>query len=152
MNTKNSKENLALKLAKDNIEVEQMKPLQIDYVNVDDIYPNDYNPNTHDADSFDLLIKSLLYFGFTQPIVVNRENMQIVDGENRYRAACVIGYQMVPVCYVDFDEEKLKYATIMHNMARGHNNNEMMGRLKDYLDTHFTNKSDKVLLTNRGKK
>ena len=28
MNTKNSKENLALKLAKDNIEVEQVKPLQ----------------------------------------------------------------------------------------------------------------------------
>lgn len=152
MNTKNSKENLALKLAKDGIAVEQMKPLTIDYVKVDDIYPNDYNPNTHDADSFDLLIKSLLYFGFTQPIVVNRETMQIVDGENRYRAACVIGYEMVPVCFVDFDEEKLKYATIMHNMARGHNNNEMMGRLKDYLDTHFDSKSDKVLLTNRTKK
>ena len=50
MNTKNSKENLALKLAKDNIEVEQVKPLHIEYVKVDDIYPNDYNPNTHDAD------------------------------------------------------------------------------------------------------
>lgn len=98
---KNSKENLALKLAKDNIEVEQVKPLHIEYVKVDDIYPNDYNPNTHDADSFDLLIKSLLYFGFTQPIVVNRSTMQIVDGENRYRAACVIGYEMVPVCFVD---------------------------------------------------
>lgn len=150
-NTKKS-DNPAYRLANDSLSVEQMKPLQIDYVNVDDIYPNDYNPNTHDADSFDLLIKSLLYFGFTQPIVVNRETMQIVDGENRYRAACVIGYQMVPVCFVDFDEEKLKYATIMHNMARGHNNNEMMGRLKDYLDTHFDNKSDKVLLTNRQKK
>lgn len=150
MNTKDSK-SLALKLAKDNIAVEQIKPLNIDYVNVDEIYPNDYNPNTHDADSFDLLIKSILYFGFTQPIVVNRGNMQIVDGENRYRAACVIGYQMVPVCFVDFDEEKLKYATIMHNMARGHNNNEMMNRLKDYLDTHFENNSNKVLLTNRKK-
>lgn len=151
MNTKNS-DSLALKLARDGISVEQMKPLVIDYVSVDDIYPNDYNPNTHDADSFDLLIKSLLYFGFTQPIVVNRETMQIVDGENRYRAACVIGYKMVPVCFVDFDEEKLKYATIMHNMARGHNNNEMMGRLKDYLDTHFDSKTEKVLLINRVRK
>lgn len=34
MNTKNSKENLVLKLAKDNIEVEQMKPLHIDYVTI----------------------------------------------------------------------------------------------------------------------
>lgn len=151
MNTKNSKDNLALKLAKDNLSVEQMKPLQIDYVKVDELFPNDYNPNTHDTESFDLLIKSLLYFGFTQPIVVHRDSMRIVDGENRYRAACVIGYEMVPVCFVDYDEEKLKYATIMHNMARGHNNEEMMSRLTDYLDKNFNNNSDKVLLNNRKK-
>ena len=142
-------ENLAQRLASDGIAIEDMKPLVIEYVSVDDIMPNSYNPNTHTADSFDLLIKSLLYFGFTQPIVVNRETMEIVDGENRYRAACVIGYKCVPVCFVDFDEEKLRYATIMHNMARGHNNNEMMDRLKDYLDSNFNSKTDKVLLTNR---
>ena len=149
---KKSAENLAMRLARDNMEVETMKPLRIDYVKIEDIYPNDYNPNTHTADSFDLLIKSLLYFGFTQPIVVHRETMQIVDGENRYRAACVIGYKMVPVCFVDFDEEKLKYATIMHNMARGHNNDEMMKRLTDYLDKNFDDKVEKVLLTNRKNK
>lgn len=144
-------EDLAHRLASDGIAIEDKKPLSIEYVSVDDIMPNSYNPNTHSADSFDLLIKSILYFGFTQPIVVNRETMEIVDGENRYRAACVIGYSLVPVCFVDFDEEKLRYATIMHNMARGHNNDEMMGRLKDYLDTHFESKTDKVLLTNRKK-
>ena len=53
--------------------------------------------------------------------------------------------------FVDFDEEKLRYATIMHNAARGHNNDEMMGRLKDYLDANFSNSSDKVLLNNRKK-
>lgn len=152
MSIKNCKDELALKLAKDNIEVEQRKPLWIDYVSVDDIYPNDYNPNTHDTESFDLLIKSLLYFGFTMPIVVNKSDMRIVDGENRYRAACVIGYELIPVCYVDFDEEKLKYATIMHNMARGHDNGEMMGRLIKYLDENFNNSTDKVLLKDRKKK
>lgn len=152
MAKENPKKNPVFRLAKDNMEVEQMKPLKIDYVPVDDIYPNDYNPNTHTADSFDLLIKSLLYFGFTQPIVVHRETMQIVDGENRFRAASIIGYKMVPVCFVDFDEEKLKYATIMHNMARGHNNDEMMKRLTDYLDEKFDDDVDKVLLTNRKNK
>lgn len=145
-------DNPVYRLAKDNMEVEQMKPLKIDYVSVDDLYPNDYNPNTHSADSFDLLIKSLLYFGFTQPIVVHRDTMTIVDGENRFRAASIIGYKMVPVCFVDFDEEKLKYATIMHNMARGHNNDEMMDRLKNYLDEKFDDSVDKVLLTNRKNK
>ena len=149
---KTSDKNPVYRLAKDNMEVEQMKPLKIDYVPVDDLYPNDYNPNTHSADSFDLLIKSLLYFGFTQPIVVHRDTMTIVDGENRFRAASIIGYKMVPVCFVDFDEEKLKYATIMHNMARGHNNDEMMNRLKNYLDEKFDDSVDKVLLTNRKNK
>ncbi len=147
-----TKDNPVYRLAKDKMEVEQMKPLKIDYVPVDDIFPNDYNPNTHTADSFDLLIKSLLYFGFTQPIVVHRDTMTIVDGENRFRAASIIGYKMVPVCFVDFDEEKLKYATIMHNMARGHNNDEMMNRLKNYLDEKFEDSVDKVLLTNRKNK
>lgn len=152
MEKTNAKNNPVYRLAKDNMEVEQMKPLKIDYVPVDDLYPNDYNPNTHSADSFDLLIKSLLYFGFTQPIVVHRDTMTIVDGENRFRAASIIGYKMVPVCFVDFDEEKLKYATIMHNMARGHNNDEMMNRLKNYLDEKFDDSVDKVLLTNRKNK
>jgi len=151
MGKNKSNENPVYRLAKDHMEVEMMKPLKIDYVKVDDLYPNDYNPNTHTADSFDLLIKSLLYFGFTQPIVVHRETMRIVDGENRFRAASIIGYKMVPVVFVDFDEEKLKYATIMHNMARGHNNDEMMKRLTDYLDSHFDDDVEKVLLTNRKK-
>ena len=141
--------NLSHKLAKDNMELAQIQPLQIEYVHVDDIYPNEYNPNAHSADSFDLLIKSLLYFGFTMPIVVNRETMTIVDGENRYRAACVIGYELIPVCFVDFDDEKMRYATIMHNMARGTDNKEMMNRLVGYLDSKSVNQSEKVLLKDR---
>lgn len=149
MPTLSKNENLATKLAKDDIQLAEQMPLNIEYVSVEDIYPNDYNPNSHTAESFDLLVKSLLYFGFTMPIVVNRSDMKIVDGENRYRAACIIGYKLIPVCFVDFDEEKLRYATIMHNAARGHDNGEMMRRLTDYLDTHFNNQSAEVLLKKR---
>lgn len=143
---------LAERLLKDGIKKAPRRTLKIDYVKVEDIYPNDYNPNMHSARSFDLLVKSLLYFGFTQPIVVNKPTMQIVDGENRYRAACVIGYKAVPVCFVDFDDQKLKYATIMHNAARGKNNEEMMERLRRYLDEKYEVKSEHVLLEDRGKK
>lgn len=140
--------NLASKLAKDSIAIEK-RHLTIEYVPLDAIWPNDYNPNEHDPDTFDLLCKSLLYFGFTMPIVVNRRDMRIVDGENRFRAACVLGLKMIPVCFVDWDEEKAKYATIMHNAARGHDNGEMMSRLTEFLDTQFKNNSDKVLLKYR---
>lgn len=142
-------ENLSHKLIKEKMDIATLQPLRIEYVKVDDIYPNDYNPNMHTADSFDLLVKSLLLFGFTMPIVVNRNTMQIVDGENRYRAASIIGYELVPVCFVDWDEEKTKYATIIHNMARGKNNDEMMDRLLKYLDDNFENDSSKVLLQSR---
>lgn len=143
------REKILKNLTGDNI-VKTNKLLQIEYVDVDTIYPNEYNPNTHDPESFDLLVKSLAYFGFTQPIVVNKPNMQIVDGEHRYRAACVLGHRIVPVCFVEFDDVKLRYATIMHNMAKGHENKEMMNDLYNELESQGSDYR-KVLLLNRKK-
>lgn len=140
---------LSAKIGDDGFSIREMSPLSLEYVSVEDIYPNEYNPNQHSARSFDLLLKSLMYFGFTMPIVVNRPTMTIVDGENRYRAACVLGYKLIPVSFVDFDDEKLRYATIMHNMARGSDNAEMMNRLLSQLDKHTGRKSADVLLKDR---
>ena len=141
---------LSDRITKDKIS-KAKKPLAIEYVRIEDIMPNTYNPNTHVPDSFDLLIKSLDYFGFTQPIVVNKPTMEIVDGEHRFRAACVLGYRQVPVCFVEFDDVKLRYATIMHNMARGKNNEELTKKLYDELDKSGVN-HEEVLLLNRKKK
>lgn len=93
--------------------------LAIEYVNTLDVFPNAYNPNVHNALSFDLLTTSLREFGFTQPIVVNRRNMEIVDGENRWRVACVLKMDQIPVCFVDMTDEQCRAATILHNRARG---------------------------------
>lgn len=119
---------LSDKITKDNIQKSYGK-LVIEYVPVEEIFPNEYNPNTHNPDSFDLLLKSLTYFGFTQPIVVHRPTMKIVDGEHRYRAACVLGHKEVPVCYVYFDDIKLRYATLIHNRARGTENSELLQKI-----------------------
>jgi len=136
---------LADRIANDKIEKTSGK-LTIDYVPVKDIYPNEYNPNQHTADSFDLLIKSIVYFGFTQPIVVHRATMKIVDGENRFRAACILEMEEVPVCFVDFDPIKLRFATIMHNRARGRENQELITRLYDELDKADTDYKKLLLL------
>jgi ParB/RepB/Spo0J family partition protein len=124
------------------------KRLEIVYVPIEDIFPNEYNPNSHTPDSFDLLIKSVAYFGFTQPIVVHRPTMKIVDGEHRYRVACVLEFKEIPVCFVDFDDEKLRYATLMHNRARGKDNKDLLNRLyKEFekMDSDYK----KVLLLDR---
>lgn len=135
---------LADKLTTDNIK-RSTKRLVIEYVPIEDIFPNGYNPNVHSIESFDLLIKSIAYFGFTQPIVVNRETMTIVDGENRYRAACVLEYEEIPVCFVEFDDEQLKYATIIHNRARGKESKELI----DKLYSGFKSDYKKLLLLDR---
>lgn len=93
--------------------------LEIVYVNTLDILPNEYNPNTHSTQSFDLLLRSIALFGFTQPIVVDKKTKIIIDGEHRWRCACVFEMETVPVCYISLDEEQQRIATIMHNEARG---------------------------------
>lgn len=120
--------------------------LVIEYVPIEDLYPNEYNPNSHSAESFDLLLKSVGYFGFTQPIVVNRRDHKIVDGENRYRVACVLEYDTVPVCFVDFDENELRYATIMHNRARGKENKELINKIYAELETNGKDYKKMLLL------
>ena len=81
------------------------KRLVIEYVNPLDLMPNEYNPNSHSTKSFDLLLRSLALFGFTQPIVVEKNTMTIVDGEHRWRASCVLDLEEVPVCFIDLTPE-----------------------------------------------
>lgn len=138
---------LADKIITDNIERSNQR-LTIEYVPIDSIFPNEYNPNSHTIESFDLLLKSIAYFGFTQPIVVHKPTMKIVDGENRYRVACVLEYKEIPVCFVDFDELKLRYATIMHNRARGKENKELVEKLYSEF-AKFNSDYKKMLLLDR---
>lgn len=134
---------LADKMMNDNIARSDQR-LTIQYVPTDAIFPNEYNPNSHSIESFDLLLKSIAYFGFTQPIVVHKPTMKIVDGENRYRAACILEYKEIPVCFVEFDDVKLRYATIMHNRARGKENKELIEKL--YLEFSKLNVDYKKML------
>lgn len=110
-----------------------MKLLKIIYVSIDSINPNGYNPNVHNADSFDGLLESMRLFGFTQPIVVDRNTMQIIDGEHRFRCAAILQMTMVPVCFLDLNEEQRRVATIIHNEARGKHSTKSRKAIEDHL-------------------
>lgn len=99
--------------------------LEVDYVDVESIQPNSYNPNIQTADEFELLLLSMRRDGFTQPILVQRVGRTIVDGEHRWRAAQAIGYTSVPVVFVDMTPEQMRIATLRHNRARGQENAEL---------------------------
>lgn len=95
-----------------------LKELVIEYVPIDSIKPNNYNPNRQSEHDFELL-KSMEEDGFTQPIIVQKSTQMIVDGEHRWRAATVIGYTEIPVVFVEMTPEQMRIATLRHNRARG---------------------------------
>jgi len=119
--------------------IEQMRELSVSYTPVEEIVPNEYNPNRQNENEFRLLIKSMREDGFTQPIVClprgagtpepevlpegqdpdDHDCFVIIDGEHRWRAAQKLGMETVPHVTVDMDEAQARVSTLRHNRASG---------------------------------
>jgi ParB/RepB/Spo0J family partition protein len=93
--------------------------LEIVYVDPESIRPNKYNPNRQTERDFELLMRSMQEDGFTQPVVVQRSTREIVDGEHRWQVSKALGYEKIPVVYVDYTPEQMRISTFRHNRARG---------------------------------
>jgi hypothetical protein len=112
-----------------------LETLTVEYVPIGGIKPNAYNPNRQSEHDFDLLCRSMEEDGFTQPVVAVRINEEhraddkfahyevddvvIVDGEHRWRAADKLGLPAIPVVMVPMNVEQMRIATLRHNRARG---------------------------------
>ena len=96
-----------------------LESLKIDYIDPAKLNPNTYNPNRMSANDFELLLRSMREDGFTQPVIVQRSKMQIVDGEHRWRASVHLGMPEIPIVLVDMTDEQMRIATLRHNRARG---------------------------------
>lgn len=66
-----------------------LRQLRVEYIKANTLKPNSYNPNRQSEHDFLLLIRSMLEDGFTQPIVVQKSTMEIIDGEHRWTASIV---------------------------------------------------------------
>jgi ParB-like chromosome segregation protein Spo0J len=69
-----------------------LQQLRVQYVPLGSIHPNAYNPNRQSDHDFELLIRSILEDGFTQPIVAQEATHEIIDGEHRWTAQIVTEY------------------------------------------------------------
>ncbi len=96
----------------------QLEKLEIEYVKIDSIRPNAYNPNRQSDHDFEMLLNSIETHGFTTPVLVNDDGT-IIDGEHRWRAATVLGMKEVPIVRADMDVDQMRIATIQQNRARG---------------------------------
>jgi len=122
--------------------------IKIEYVRADSLQNNKYNPNRMSDHEFELLCRSILSDGLTQPPIAQRDTKEIVDGEHRWTAAIVCEYLRkkglpldakllprlrearaetllavegfeVPVVFVQMTPEQMRIATLRHNRARG---------------------------------
>ncbi|KHA55315.1 hypothetical protein NM74_17560 [Aeromonas hydrophila] len=108
------------------------------WVNHDQLFPNDYNPNKMAPTEKKLLTVSLQENGFTQPLVVQQTKFGfvIIDGYHRYTIAtknkCIKSrtYGYVPIVILEQDERvALMAATVRHNRARGSHQISLMSEL-----------------------
>lgn len=74
--------------------------MPMEYVKFSDIQPAEYNPRQLSDEAFEQLQGSLKTLGFILPIIVNKDNMTIVAGHQRTRAAGAVGIEEAPCFFV----------------------------------------------------
>lgn len=76
------------------------------------------NARTHSKDQIGQIINSIKEFGFTNPILVDK-NYEIIAGHGRYYAACELGMESVPVIMLSHltDIQKKAYVIADNKLA-----------------------------------
>ena len=102
---------------------------KVTWVSVEEVEPNDYNPNSVARTEMGLLYTSIKHDGYTQPIVTiydeEKGKFIIVDGFHRY-FTCKNNKDIfestggkVPIVVIDKDINDRMASTVRHNRARG---------------------------------
>ena len=83
--------------------------MKIEKVKISELNSPDWNPRYITEEDFNKLKNSIETFGYVDPIIVNKYNMNIVGGNQRYQALVKLGYEDVDVIFIDepnLDREK----------------------------------------------
>ena len=83
--------------------------MKIEKVKISELNSPDWNPRYITEEDFNKLKNSIETFGYIDPIIVNKYNMNIVGGNQRYQALVKLGYEDVDVIFIDepnLDREK----------------------------------------------
>lgn len=124
--------------------------MKIITIPIDDIQPNEWNPNEQDEKVFASLVENIRDVGLDQPILVrpvSTGGYQVVDGEHRYRACIELGFKEIPcVIAEDYDVDKAKFQTVRHNVIRGKMNPEKFIKLYEDMAKKHGDKATKDMM------
>ncbi len=96
------------------------KRIRIEYVPVESLQPADYNPRLMAESDMAKLQRSLAEWGVVDPVIVRRENGEVVGGHQRLEAAKREGLAEVPVVYLDgLSDQQAKLLNVALNKISG---------------------------------
>ena len=92
-----------------------LREIKVTYLPVCELRPYPRNPRTHSAKQIRQLADSMRAFGFTNPVVVDREG-RVLSGNGRVEAAKLLGIEKLPTtCRDDMTEAKKRAYIIADN-------------------------------------
>ncbi len=89
-----------------------IEPERLESMAVADLRPHDRNPRTHSKKQVEQIAQSIRRFGFTNPVLIDRDG-QVIAGHGRIEAAKLLGMATVPVLRLEHMTEAEKRAYII---------------------------------------
>lgn len=95
--------------------------MDIKQIQINDISPNDYNPNVAPDAIMAKLRAEFSQKGLCKPIIVRcrDDGYVIVDGEHRWRICRNLGWKTIPCVIWEYDDSEAKIKTLQINYMRG---------------------------------
>lgn len=101
----------------------------VEWVDINSIFPNDYNPNYMPNDLYNSLKEDIRINGIEYPITIRKNNRIIVDGFHRWSSCKNLGWKEVPVTFRTLTDNEAKIRTINVNRERGFLLPDLTGKL-----------------------
>lgn len=114
--------------------------MEIKTVKISKLIPHPKNPRIHPDSAIEKLTKSIKEFGWTNPILVSKDNF-ILAGHARLKAAERAGLKEVPVIYLPFEGSKAEAYMIADNKIQDETEWDFP-KLKDLLQELDTGEFD----------
>lgn len=93
-----------------------MAKLKIEYIKIDQLKPWHDNPRLND-ETVESVVKSIEAFGYSNPILVRKENNEIIAGHTRIKALQQLGKKEVPVVYLELNEIDAHVLAVFDNKS-----------------------------------
>lgn len=132
--------------------------MNITYKKISELKPYKNNAKKHPKDQVERIAESIRQFGFTQPVLIDKDNI-VVAGHGRILGAKKAGLKEIPtVCMDDLTEEQIKAYRLIDNKLNESEwdfmllEQEIKGILTDEIDFTFYGFVDDIVSYSSTKK